>query len=111
MFSSQLPLLSHVENLELRESPWERIDWEDDSDMDSSLWLELSHLFVAVQSLYVTEILVPPVTAALKEPTGGTATEVLPSLRNLFLEGLQPAGFMQENIKPFQSCRRSTGIL
>ena len=109
VFSSQLPLLSHVENLELRESPWERTEWKDDLDMDSSLWLELFHLFIAVQSLYVTEMLVPPVTAALKELTGGTAMEVLPALRNLFLEGLQPAGSMQEDMKSFVAGRQASG--
>ena len=111
VFGQQLSLLSHVEQLELRESPWERTEWNDDSDMDSSLWLELFHLFIAVQSLYITEVLVPPVTAALKELTGGRTMEVLPALRNLFVEGLQlqPTGFMQDDVRPFVAGRQDSG--
>ena len=76
--------------------------------MDSSLWLELFQLFVAVQSLYVSEELVLPVVAALKDlrVTGGTALEVLPALRNLSLEGLKPSGPVQEAIKSFVAARR-----
>ena len=109
VFSQQLALLSHVEQLELRESPWEHTEWKDDSEMDSLLWLELFHLFMAVQSLYVTELLVPPVTAALKELAGERAMEVLPALRHIFLEGLQPAGFVQEAMKPFVADRQDFG--
>src|SRR5712691_2693524 len=36
IFSEQLPLLSHVEQLELRDLnlPWEGFEWKDDPDMD-----------------------------------------------------------------------------
>ena len=59
VFSQQLPILSHIERLELRESPWEYIRWKDDPDLGSLLWLELFHMFIAVRSLYVPGILVP----------------------------------------------------
>src|SRR5260221_8054320 len=46
IFSQQLPLLSHVEQLEIREfSLWKDLEWKDDPDMDSSQWLELFRLF------------------------------------------------------------------
>jgi len=107
IFSQQLPLLSHVEQLKIWNPPWEIIGWKDDPDMDSSLWLELFQLFVAVQSLYVSEKLVLPVVAALQDLlTGGTAVEVLPALRNLSLEGLEPSGPVQEAIKSFVAARR-----
>ena len=108
VLSQQLPLLSHMEQLELSEDPRDT-GWKDDSDMNSSLWLELFHPFIAVQSLYVSKILVPPVTATLKELTGGTAMEVLPALRNLFFEGLEPVGLMQEDMKPFVARRQESG--
>jgi hypothetical protein len=108
IFSQQLPLLSHVEQLEIGERPWESVGWKDDPDMDSSLWLELFQLFVAVQSLYVSKNLVLPVVAALQDlrVTGGTAVEVLPALLNLSLEGLEPSGPVQEAIKSFVAARR-----
>ena len=102
VFSQQLPILSHVERLELRESPWEHIRWKDDPDLDPLLWLELFHLFIAVQSLYVSEMLIPPIAAAFEKPTAeGITMGVLPVLRNLFLEGFQPSGPVYETMKSF----------
>jgi hypothetical protein len=106
IFSEQLPLLSHVEQLKLREFPWEDLEWKDDPDMDSSQWLELFRLFVAAQSLHVSEGLVSPVARALQDLTGLTATEVFPVLRTLFLEGLQPSGPVHEAIKSFDTARQ-----
>jgi len=109
VFSQQLPILSHVERLELRESPWEYIRWKDDPDLDSLLWLELFHLFIAVQNLYVSEILIPLVAAAFQKLTEGVTMEVFPVLRNLFLEGFQPSGPVYETIKSFVAARQSSG--
>jgi len=109
IFSQQLPLLSHVEQLELREFRWMQSDdseWKDDPDMDSAQWLELFHLFIAAQSLHVSKRLVSPVARALQDLTGQTATEVLPVLRTLFLEGLQPSGPVREAMKPFATARQ-----
>jgi hypothetical protein len=110
IFSQQLPLLSHVEQLEIGEHPWESVGWKwkDDPDMDSSLWLELFQLFVAVQSLYVSKNMVLPVVAALQDlrVAGATAVEVLPALLNLSLEGLEPSGPVQEAIKSFVAARQ-----
>ncbi len=107
IFSQQLPLLSHVEQLQISGDPWGSVGWND-PDMVSSLWLELFQLFVAVQSLYLSEKLVLPVVAALQDlrVTGGTAVEVLPALRNLSLEGLEPSGPVQEAIKSFVASRQ-----
>jgi len=107
IFSQQLPLLSHVEQLEIREfSQWMELEWKDDPDMDSSQWVELFRLFVAAQTLHVSGRLVSPVARALQDLTGQTATEVLPVLRTLFLEGLQPTGPIHEAMKPFATARQ-----
>jgi hypothetical protein len=106
IFSQQLPLLSHVEQLEICHIHWERIGWKDDPDMDSSQWLELFSLFVAVQSLHVSERLVSPVSRALRDLTGETATGVLPMLRTLFMEGLEPSGPVHEAMKSFDTARQ-----
>jgi hypothetical protein len=107
LFSEQLPFLSYVERLELRESSLPQLKtWKTDPDMDSSLWFDLFRLFTAVQSLYVSEALVPPVAAALQELSKGGTTELLPALRSLSLEGLQPAGPVQKAIQSFVDSRR-----
>jgi len=51
IFSQQLPLLSHIEQLKLREGIQSKDKrWKDVLDMEPSLWLELFHLFIAMQS-------------------------------------------------------------
>jgi len=59
IFSQQLPLLSQVEQLELREFRWGNLEWKDHPDMDSSQWLELFRLFVAAQSACIQDTGVP----------------------------------------------------
>ena len=112
ILSQQLPLLSPVEHFEICEPQFPssdvRIGWEDDPDMDPSQWLELFRLLIAVQSLYVSERLVHRVAAALKELTGEMAMEVLPALRSLRLEGLQPSGPVQDAIQSFATARQQT---
>ena len=74
--------------------------------MDTSLWLELFHLFIALQCLYVSAKLVAPVAVALQELTEGRTMEVLPALHSLFLEGLEPSGPVPEGIKLFVAARQ-----
>ena len=105
IFSQQLPLFSYVEQLEIRHYAW-GFEWKDDPDMDSTLWLELFRLFVAAQILHVSERLVSPIARALQDLTGQMATEVLPVLRTLFLEGLESSGPVHEAMKPFVTARQ-----
>ena len=106
IFGQQLPLLSHVEQLEIIQYPHSNIEWTDNPDIGSSLWLELFHLFIALQSLRVSEKLVPPVAAALQELTDERTMEVLPVLHSLFLEGLEPSGPVPEAIQSFVAARQ-----
>jgi hypothetical protein len=110
IFSQQLPLLSHVKQLEIIQDRQENIEGIDSpaTMIESSLWLELLHLFIALQRLYVSAILVAPVAAALKELTEGRAMEVLPALHSLFLEGLEPSGLVPEGIKSFIASRQQS---
>jgi hypothetical protein len=97
--------LSSVEQLTVcKLNPDTPLTWED--DMDPSQWLELFHPFVAVRDLYVATQFVPFVTAFLQELTGERTMEVLPVLNNLFLEGFEAPGPMQQAIKPFVSARQ-----
>src|SRR6266850_2222614 len=109
IFGQQLPLLSHVEQLEIFQPSYAHMQWIDNPDMDSSLWLELFHLFIALQSLYVSAKLVAPVAAALQELTEGRTMEVLRALHSLFLEELEPSGPVPEGIKSFVAARQLSG--
>ena len=106
IFGQQLPLLSHIEQLEISHGRPSNIEWIDNTDTDSSLWLELFHLFIALQGLYVSAKLVAPVAAALQELTEGRTMEVLPALHDLFLEGLEPSGPVPEGIQSFVAARQ-----
>jgi len=65
---SQLPLLFHVEELQICTDGWNH-----DLDREPPQWLELFRLFTSVQSLYVCESMVPTVAAALRDLTKETA--------------------------------------
>jgi hypothetical protein len=106
LFGQQLHLLSHVEQLKIVQSGYANVEWIDNPDMDSSLWLDLFHLSIAAQSLYVSAKLVAPIAAALQELTEGRTMEVLPALHSLFLEGLEPSGPVPEGIQSFVAARQ-----
>jgi hypothetical protein len=107
VFGQQLPLLSHVEQLKIVQYREENIEWMNNPDMDvSPLWLELFHLFTALQRLYVSKELMAPVAAALQQLTEGRTMEVLPVLNGLFLEGLEPSGPVPEGIQSFLAARQ-----
>ena len=106
IFGQQLPLLSHIKELEVIQLHYANIAWIDNPDMDTSQWLELFHQFIALQRLYVSAKLVAPVAAALQELTEETTMEVFPVLHSLFLEGLEQSGPVPEGIKLFVAARQ-----
>src|SRR6266478_8692931 len=73
-------------------------------------WLELLRPFTAVKDLYLDKKFAPYIARALQELTGGRTTDVLPSVKNIFLEGFQPSGSDQEveGIGQFISARQLT---
>jgi hypothetical protein len=97
------PLLSQVESLAIWEDP-ELPLVEQPVEMVSREWLKVFRLFVTVERLFVSKGLVPGVTHALQR-----ATEVLPMLRSLSLEGLYLSGSEQQVIEPFLAARRVSG--
>ena len=105
--NQSLPLLSHVERLDVKGSRCLQPGWQD--DLKSAQWLELLHPFVAVEKLHISERLGPLVVAALQELTGEKATAVLPMLHSLFLEGLLPSLSVREAITPFMDARHLSG--
>jgi hypothetical protein len=71
--------------------------------------LDLLLPFTAVKNLYLSKEFAPGIAAALQELVGGRITEVLPSLQNIFVEGLEPSGPFQENIGQFVAARQLSG--
>jgi hypothetical protein len=70
-------------------------------------WLELLRQFTTVKNLYLSEVFVPRVGAALQELVGERTREVLPALQVLYLEELGgPSGPTHEAITQFLTARR-----
>jgi hypothetical protein len=79
--------------------------WKDDA-IENTLWLQLLLPFTTVKNLYLSKEFAPGIAAALQELEGGRITEVLPSLQNIFVEGLEPSGPVQKDIGQFVAARQ-----
>jgi hypothetical protein len=77
-------------------------------DIENTLWLDLLRSFVAVKNLHLSEEFVPRIAPAVQEFVGERTTEVLPTLKNVFLEGFQPSGPLHGAIEKFVVARRLT---
>ena len=104
--TSSLPPLSMLEDLYIYEDRYRQPVSED--NIDNALWLELLHPFTTVKNLFLSEKVAPRVVPALQELVGGRTTEVLPTLQNIFIEGLQSSGPVQEGIGKFVAARQLT---
>ena len=102
--TSCLPPLSTLEDLYIYEDSLSRSDWNE--DIENGLWLRLLHPFTAVKNLYLSEEIALRIGHALQEFVKGRTTEVLPALQNIFLEGLEPSGLVQEGIGKFVAARQ-----
>jgi hypothetical protein len=82
--------------------------WKDDA-IENTLWLQLLLPFTAVKNLYLSKEFAPGIAAALKELVEGRITVVLPSLQNIFVQGLEASGPFQEKIGHFVAARQVSG--
>ena len=103
--NSSLHPLSTVEDLYI-EHEYSRLVWKNDA-IENTLWLEILLPFTAVKNLYLPKEFAQGIATALKELVGARITEVLPSLKIIFVEGLQVEqwGPLQENIGQFTAAR------
>jgi hypothetical protein len=101
--NSSLHPLSTVEGLYI-DHGYSQPVWKNDA-IENTLWLELLLPFTAVKNLYLSKEFAPGIAAGLQELVGGRITEVLPSLQNIFVEGLETSGPFQENIGQFVAAR------
>jgi hypothetical protein len=102
--NSSLHPLSTVEDLNIEHRYWQ-LGWKDDA-IDNTLWLQLLLPFTAVKNIHLSKEFGPGIAAALQELVGGRITEVLPSLQNIFVEGLEPSGPFQKSIGQFVAARQ-----
>src|SRR5216683_794949 len=107
--SSSFPPLPTLEHLDIviEMDPDLLLEWQD--DMEDTQWLDLLHPFTSVKDLELSKDLVPFIAPALQELSGERVTEVLPSLENLFLEGLQPSEPVKEAIEKFIAAQQLAG--
>jgi hypothetical protein len=105
--ASCLPFLSTLEDLTFSERQYSHLHWPD--NIENTLWLELLHPFTSVKNLYLSWQVSPRIMPALQELIGARTTEVLPTLQNIFLEGLHPPGPVQECIGQFVAARQVAG--
>ena len=101
------PPISTLEDLNIHKLSFPPLDWQ--VDVEDAVWLDLLHPFIAVKNLFLSERISRCIVPSLHELIGGRTAEVLPSLQNIFLEGLQPSEPVQEGIKQFVATRQSTG--
>jgi hypothetical protein len=99
--TSCLPFLSTLEDVYIHEDPKWQPDWKD--NIENRIWLELLHSFIALKNLYISKTIAPHIGPTLRE---GRATDVLPTLENIFLEGLESSGPVQEEIGRFVAARQ-----
>jgi hypothetical protein len=114
IFTSSFPSFSTLKDLYILmrqphkpPSYWQP-HWQD--NLENMPWLELLHVFTSVNNLYVSVEVAPHIILSLQELVGGRTTEVLPALQNIFLEGLQPSGPVQEGIGKFITNRQVAGF-
>jgi hypothetical protein len=104
---ASLPTVSMVENLYIYEASPSELIWSE--NMESTRWLELLRSFIALKNLYLFKDFVPRIASALEDLEEGSITELLPSLQNIFVQGLQPSGHIEEGIRQFIAARRCIG--
>ena len=105
--NSSLHPLFMAEDLYI-EHQYSELVWKDGA-IDNTLWLQLLLPFTAVKNLYLSKQFASGIAAALQELARGGITEVLPSLQNILVEGLEPSGSLREDIGQFVTARQLSG--
>ena len=101
------PVLSTLEDLYIYKCTRMKLGWK--GKIENRLWLDLLRSFSAAKDLYLSEEFTPRIAPVLQELAKGRTTEVLPALQNIFLEGLDSSGPVEEGIVQFVSARQVAG--
>ena len=103
--ASCLPPLPTLD-LHIHGNPHYRQHWQ--GNVENAHWLGLLQPFTSVKNLYLSEEIAGRIVPALQELVGVRATEVLPTLENIFLEEGQRSGPVQEGIQQVVAVRQAT---
>ena len=106
--SSCFPPHFMLEDLYISGDTFWTLNWNWQDNTENSLWLGLLRHFTTVKNLYVSKIFARRIVLTLQELVGARTTEVLPALKNIFLEGLEPSGPVREGIEQFVATRQVT---
>ena len=104
VITSLFPSLYVVEDLYIYGSEKSLKGWRDDTE--NTQWVEILRPFTAVKNLSVCKEFARRITPALQELEGERVTDLLPALKNLWLDELEPTGRTQKAIKQFVAARR-----
>ena len=78
-------------------------------DIENIQWLEIFLPFTTLKNLYLSKVLALRIAPSLQKLVGERVTEVLPTLQNLYLEGFESSGHIQEAIGKFIAARQLSG--
>jgi hypothetical protein len=106
VFTSFFPFIYMVKHLYIYGHRHSTVLWR--IHLENMQWLEIFRPFITLKNLYLSKEFVPSTTPALQEFVG-RITEVLPTLQNISLEGLQPSGPIQEGIEKFGAAPQLSG--
>jgi hypothetical protein len=95
------------EDLYIYKRPGWHLEWED--NIENGLWVKLLRPFTAAKNLYLCEKFAPCIAPALRDLVEGRTIEVLPTLENIFVEGLESSGSVEEGIVQFVAAREVAG--
>ena len=95
-----------IEHLYIEGRTYHSLSWQD--DIETGQWLELLHRLTAVKDLRMSRDLTVRIAPTLQELIGGRATEVLPVLQTVSIQGTLPSG-VQETIDKFVAARELAG--
>jgi F-box-like len=97
--------LPMAEDLYIENRYWDS-DWRKDNPR---LWLQLLLPFTAVKNIRLSKEFAPVIAAALQKLVGGRIAEVLPSLHNIFVEGMELSWSFEGKIGHFVATRQLLG--
>ena len=108
---SLFPSIYVVESLYIYGAEYSITQWRDDNG--DTQWVDIFRPFTAVKNLYMGKEFARRIAPALQELVGGKARDVLPALKNLWVEdwGIESslAGPTQEAIGRFVAARQLLG--
>jgi hypothetical protein len=102
--TSCLPFLSTLKDLYIHGTARSQKYWK--CSIENRVWLELLHPFTAVKNIYISEKISLRIGPALQELIGDRVAKLLPTLENIFLEGLESSGHVQKGIGQFVAARQ-----